>query len=194
MNPVRVVAGVARGRQLRAPAGRATRPTADRVREAMFNMLQGVCALDGADVVDLFAGSGALGVEALSRGAATATFVESDRLALEAIRANLATVGAGVDRGRVVRGDAPRWVRDAVRRGVVADVVFADPPYAFDGWAALAPDLAALAPVAVVESSTPPQLGDAWAHRRQRRYGATVVTIATAVPPSTASPTPKGGL
>ena len=94
---MRVVAGRPRGRVLRGPAGTATRPTSDRVREAMFSMLSSMDAIEGAPVVDLFAGSGALGIEALSRGAASVTFVDHDRAALAAIRANLAVLG---DAGR----------------------------------------------------------------------------------------------
>src|SRR5258706_7562012 len=92
---MRVVSGTAKGRKLVAPAGRSTRPTSDRVREAIFSMLASLDALEGAIVVDLFAGSGALGIEALSRGAAHATFYELDREAVAAIETNLATTGTG---------------------------------------------------------------------------------------------------
>jgi 16S rRNA (guanine966-N2)-methyltransferase len=108
---VRVVAGAARGRPLRAPAGRGTRPTSDRVREAMFSMLASMDALEGAVVVDLFAGSGALGIEALSRGAGRAVFVDDDRSALDAVQANLALTWCSPTRR--TRGAAgPRcWTR-----------------------------------------------------------------------------------
>jgi 16S rRNA (guanine966-N2)-methyltransferase len=103
---VRVIAGTARGRPLSAPPGSQVRPTADRVREALFSALSG--ELEGAEVLDLFAGSGALGIEALSRGAASATFVEQDPRALAAIAANLDRAGVGA-RARVVRADALTW-------------------------------------------------------------------------------------
>ena len=90
---VRVVAGTARGRRLVAPAGRDTRPTSDRVRESIFNALHSLGAVEEATVVDLFAGSGALGIEALSRGAAEATFVDSDPRAVAAIKRNLGAIG-----------------------------------------------------------------------------------------------------
>ena len=97
---MRVVAGAFRGRRLAAPRGRSTRPTADRVREALFSMLGDV---EGARVLDLYAGSGALGIEALSRGAASAVFVDDDALAVAAIERNLEPLGAD---GTVVRADA----------------------------------------------------------------------------------------
>jgi 16S rRNA (guanine966-N2)-methyltransferase len=126
---VRVIAGLAKGHPLVAPRGRGTRPTADRVREAVFSSL--LPHLPGARVLDLYAGSGALGIEALSRGAAHATFVERDRGALRAIADNLDTTGLG-DRAEVVAAD----VRSALGRLAGAqepfDVVLLDPPYRVD--------------------------------------------------------------
>jgi 16S rRNA (guanine966-N2)-methyltransferase len=119
---MRVVAGVYRGRRLRAPAGLDTRPTSDRVRESLFAILGD--RIDGAHVLDLFAGTGALGIEALSRGAETAVFVESDRRAVEAIQANLDTIE---DPGaELITGDAFRWL---MRAGRTFDIVLLDPPY-----------------------------------------------------------------
>ena len=126
---MRVVAGEYRGRRLRAPAGRTTRPTADRVREAIFSMLGSVA---GLRVLDLFAGSGALGIEALSRGAQAATFVDSDPRAVAAIRRNLHELGLPAAGGDQVPGAA------VARRDALAylgagpdpfDLVFVDPPY-----------------------------------------------------------------
>jgi 16S rRNA (guanine966-N2)-methyltransferase len=112
---------------LRAPAGAATRPTSDRVREALFSILG---PLDGLAVLDLFAGSGALGIEALSRGAARAVFVERAPAALAALRANLDSVGAEPGDATVVAGDARRILRTARRNRDTYDLVFLDPPYA----------------------------------------------------------------
>ncbi len=120
---MRVVGGRWGGRRLVAPAGRGVRPTSDRVREAVFAILG---PLDGAVVLDLFAGSGALGVEALSRGAASATFVERSPVALRAIRANLEAVGARAD---VRARDARAFLRDARAAGGAYDLIFLDPPY-----------------------------------------------------------------
>jgi len=120
---MRVVAGRFKGHPLRSPR-RTTRPTLDRVREAVFSMLG---PLDGLAVLDLFAGSGALGIEALSRGAESAVFVDSDAAAVRAVRDNLDRTGAG--EGRAVRSDALRFLRDAARRGEAWDLVFCDPPY-----------------------------------------------------------------
>src|SRR5271165_7315288 len=107
---LRIVAGAWRGRVLQAPPGDTTRPTADRVRQALFDMLLhapwgGHDAIEGAHVLDVFAGTGALGLEALSRGAAFATFIEQDRAALAALHANIATLRAA-DRTAVLAGDA----------------------------------------------------------------------------------------
>jgi len=122
---MRIIAGEWRGRPLEAPPGRATRPTADRVRETLFSMLASrIGAFDDLRVADLFAGSGALGFEALSRGAAHATFVESDPAAVGAIRRNADTLGA-VNRIRIVSGSAL-----FLDRSGPFDLLFADPPYA----------------------------------------------------------------
>jgi len=126
---MRVIAGAWRGRRLIAPAGGQTRPTADRVRQALFDMLLhapwgGRAAIEGARVLDAFAGTGALGLEALSRGAAHATFIENDRTALAALRANIAACGAA-DRARVIAGDALAPPRAQAGCGLV----FLDPPY-----------------------------------------------------------------
>ena len=121
---MRVVAGRYGGRTLKAPRGRGVRPTADRVREALFSILGPV---EGLDVLDLFAGSGALGIEALSRGAAHATFVERDRRAAAVIERNVETVGAE-ERSEVVVRDALAWLR--ARQGKEEfDLVLLDPPY-----------------------------------------------------------------
>ncbi len=121
---MRIIAGEWRARALEAPAGRATRPTTDRAREAWMSVLH--MSLPDARVLDLFAGSGALGLEALSRGAAEATFVENDPRAIAALRKNLATLGAA-DRSTIVRTDAIRFVKK-LDAGAF-DIVFADPPY-----------------------------------------------------------------
>lgn len=174
---MRVVAGRAKGRLLRAPTGRATRPTSDRVREAMFDILASLSDLDGASVVDLFAGSGALGVEALSRGARSAVFVDAERTAIDAVRANLAVLDQAGAAGTVVRADAVAWARRAAARGDAFDVVFADPPYAWSAWPSLLDPLVAVAGLVVAETGTPLDPGSAWETVRSRRYGSTVVTM-----------------
>lgn len=120
---MRVIAGTWRGRQLVAPKGDTTRPTADRTREALFSMLTSrLGSFEGLAVADLFAGSGALGIEALSRGAASCLFVEQDRAAIEALRANLAKLGAAGD----VRAMSVLGLGAAT---APLDVVMMDPPY-----------------------------------------------------------------
>ncbi len=120
---MRVIAGTKRGRSLRAPKGLATRPVLARVREALFSMLGD---LDGARVLDLYAGTGAIGIEALSRGAETAVFVDSGVPPCRAIRENLDTLGL---EGEIMKMDAARAVDLLARGGRMFDFVFADPPY-----------------------------------------------------------------
>jgi 16S rRNA (guanine966-N2)-methyltransferase len=122
---MRIIAGEWRGRKLVAPKGEATRPTADRMRETMFSMLTSrLGSFEGLQVADLFAGSGALGLEALSRGAATCVFVEQDRAALDAIRTNIAALGAAA-RIRVDAGSVTQ-LRAAP---TPLDLILVDPPY-----------------------------------------------------------------
>jgi 16S rRNA (guanine966-N2)-methyltransferase len=176
---MRVIAGTARGRRLQAPEGRDTRPTGDRVREAVFNALASLDALDDVTVLDLFAGSGALGIEALSRGAGDTTFVERDRRAVAVIEANLAATGLA-ERATVVPSDAERFLDRARAEGRRWDLALLDPPYAYGAWVELLTDLPA--DLAVVESdrAVDPPLG--WGVVRQRRYGSTLVTVLRSIP------------
>lgn len=122
---MRIIAGAWRGRPIEAPPGGGTRPTADRIRETLFSMLASrLGTFEGLRVADLFAGSGALGLEALSRGAAFATFVESDSVAAAAIQRNAAKLGAA-DRVQLQRGSAL-----SLPKAQPFDLIFADPPYA----------------------------------------------------------------
>jgi 16S rRNA (guanine966-N2)-methyltransferase len=168
---IRIVAGEFKGRRLKTPSAKAVRPTADRVREAWFSILQR--AIRGARVLDLFAGSGALGFEALSRGAASADFVELHRLALATLKANVKTLA--VD-GRVAihRADALRFA-ERLHPGQY-DVAFADPPYAAGTEAARLVALFRINPFARIFSiehpAEQPIPGD-----DTRRYGDTAVTF-----------------
>lgn len=182
---MRVVAGIAKGRRLTAPKGDATRPTSDFVREAIFNALGSQMDFEDAAVADLFAGSGAMGIEALSRGAASADLVDVDRNAVTTMRENLestALVG-----GSVHQSDVVRWLQRRPH-GSGFDVVFIDPPYAFDGWKGLlgevAPHLAdgESARLVVVESDREIDLGEGWEVLRTKRYGTTVVTLTSPNP------------
>lgn len=242
---MRVIAGEHRGRRLFAPPGRSTRPTSDRVREAMFSMLESLGVLEGATVWDLFAGSGAMGIEALSRGAGRVTFVDQARPAVAATRANLGTLGYGPPRAVVVCAEALSWATAAVSAKAAApsawaadagaaaeaaapsaaatagaaadaagaaagtgtgaagtgaagaaagtgaagtgagggrgwpgpDLVFADPPYAWDHWADLLGALVRCRPLVMMESGAGPALPPGWDVLRRKSYGGTVVTL-----------------
>ena len=174
---MRVVAGTARGRRLQVPPGRDTRPTSDRVREAIFSALESMHAVGDAVAVDLFAGTGALGIEALSRGARHVTFVDSSATSTSAIDANLAATGLAAS-ATVRRADVVRWLEANDTSGV--DLAFADPPYAFADWVTLANRLKA--DILVAESDREPDLGAGWEVLRAKRYGTTVVVIACPTP------------
>jgi 16S rRNA (guanine966-N2)-methyltransferase len=167
-----VISGSARGRRLVTPEGSGTRPTPDRVREATFNALGSLGAVVEATVLDLFAGSGALGIEALSRGAARATFVDSDIGARRAIEANLSACGL-TDAAEVVATPVERFLAGAQRRW---DLALVDPPYDYDGWPELL--LALPVQVAVLESNRAVEPPFGWEVVRAKRYGRTHVVIA----------------
>jgi 16S rRNA (guanine966-N2)-methyltransferase len=178
---MRIIAGEHGGRRLRAPAGRRTRPTSDRVREALFAMLGD---LDGQIALDAFAGTGALGIEALSRGAVRAVFVERDEQAARVLRENLGTLAISPARGELRRGDTASVLRDARERGEKYDLLFIDPPYDEAGrWgpalSALLPGLLAPRARVVVESDRRARLQIDLPVGTERRYGDTSITIHT---------------
>jgi len=186
---MRIVAGKFRGTQIEAPKGLATRPTSDRVRQALFNVLEhGVPEFEfkGARVLDLFAGSGALGLEALSRGARFCVFIEESAQARAAIRRNVETLG--------LTGVTKIWRRDATKLGEAGtlqpfDLIFCDPPYGQGlgeralaeavnrGWAEEGA-IAVLEERAVAEIAWPAPLEEI----DRRRYGDTAIAIARAGP------------
>jgi 16S rRNA (guanine966-N2)-methyltransferase len=174
---MRVVAGTHGGRRLQAPRGRETRPTSDRVRESLFAVLGDRVA--GARVLDLFAGSGALGIEALSRGAAEATFVDSSPAAVRAVRANLEALGIDAE---VVRADARAALRTARAAARQYDLVFLDPPYRrAEALGARLPELLppvlAAGALVVTESDRRTPLELPIRAIDERRYGDTLIRI-----------------
>jgi len=174
---VRIIAGTRRGHTIHAPKGRDQRPTSDRVRESIFNIV--APWVEGARVLDLYAGSGAMGLEALSRGAERAVFVESDPEAARAIERNLdklRLIGA-----RVVRHDAVTGLVQEANAGRKYDLVLADPPYAMTNYDSLSrylPGVLAEDGLLVFESAakTEPEL-PGLAVRTSRKYGSTRVTV-----------------
>lgn len=170
---MRIIAGVAKGRKLRAPTTTDTRPVTDRVREAVFSMIGS--AVSGAATADLYAGSGSFGLEALSRGAATVVFVERAPKALEALRANVAGVGLG---GAIVAGSVEAFLERATE---TLDLVFVDPPWSMDS-GELGAQLGALdrilrpgGQVVASRRSSDPALAPppGWRVATDRRYGDT---------------------
>jgi 16S rRNA (guanine966-N2)-methyltransferase len=185
---LRVIAGTVGGRRLVAPGGSTARPTTDRVKESLFAAL-GDERLRGATVLDLYAGSGALAIEALSRGADRAVLVDRERSAVEAIDENLAATGLA-GRARAERVAVPAFLRRARPADAPFDLVFLDPPYdlpagdleavlaqlAHGGW------LAAGATVVVergTDDARPVELPDRWTTTWERSYGDTLVIVAT---------------
>lgn len=188
-----MIAGALGGRRLEAPRGTRTRPTSDRVREALFSALEATRGLDGARVLDLYAGSGALAIEALSRGAARAHLVERAGPALRALRHNIATLGLG-DRATVLAMAVERAIAIAAADGPF-DLVLADPPYADVAAAAQALGAvarAALDPCAAVvlehaaRDAAPPI--DRLELDRTRRYGDTALSFYRVAPSKEAVP------
>lgn len=178
---MRVIAGQLRGRRIDAPRGALVRPTYDRVRESVFDILGP--RVEGARVLDLFAGSGALGIECLSRGAKSVTFVERDRGVLGVLTANIDTLGVSRS-ATVLHADAVRLLAGAIPGGPF-DLVFVDPPYA-SGLAGVALALLAsradLAPGALVvaehaRGDAPGEDGPSLTRVRSERYGSTEVSF-----------------
>ena len=155
--------------RLLSPPGTSTRPTTDRVREAVFNSLGSAGVIEGALVADLFAGSGAIGIEALSRGAEHCTFVERDRAALRALEENLDHLDLR-ERAKVVVADA-----DGAAATIDADIVFADPPYDFDAWPEFLSRVRA--DTVVIESGAEVDPPPGWTVVRAKKYGRTRVTF-----------------
>ncbi len=187
---MRIVAGIARGRRLRAPKGRLIRPTADRVKEAVFSILESRESSEGRSVLDLFAGAGTLGLEALSRGAREAVFVDPARAATDAIATNLEATGLV---GEVLTMPADRAIRHLAASGRRFDRVFIDPPYGL-GWVARTltaleeADLVVDGSWIVVEHGhgepAAPTIGR-FSRELSRHYGDTQITLYQAAAPRT---------
>lgn len=189
---MRIVAGTLRGRSISAPEGEGTRPTTDRVREALFSSLYSLRGgFEGAIVLDAFAGSGALGLEALSRGAAFAAFVERDLSAAKILEYNVRTCGFEANQAAVLRRDAMAGLPKITPHAF--DLVFLDPPYAYDPQEVLTfvtamAENGTLAPGAIIvyehALKSADAVGAALAEigcdvRPSRKYGKTGITIAT---------------
>ncbi|MGK2957186.1 MAG: 16S rRNA (guanine(966)-N(2))-methyltransferase RsmD [Acidimicrobiales bacterium] len=172
---MRVVAGTAKGRRLTAPAGSGTRPTSDRVREATFNALGSLGVVEDASVLDAFAGSGALGIEALSRGASHATFLDNDPKAIAVVRGNIDAIGFR-DVATIVKDKVAHFLTNSALQ---FDIAFFDPPYATtdEEWAVLLAQVEAT--TLVLEANREIEIPERLQLHRVGRYGDTVVTIAS---------------
>lgn len=168
---MRIVAGTAGGRNLVTPDGDDVRPTKDRVREAVFNSLNSYGWVEDRAFLDLFAGSGALGLEALSRGASRCTFVDNDRRSIAIVAQNVESLNFGAQ-ATIRQGDAMSLVATVEPH----DVALLDPPYDFDAWE----DLLASVPaeVVVIESDRAVAPGARWEILKEKRYAGSVVVIA----------------
>ena len=169
----RIIAGLAGGRTIAVPSS-GTRPTSDRVREAIFSRVESWADLTGSRVLDLFAGSGALGLEAASRGATRVDLVDNSDKAVAAMTANITTLRPTIPacEMRAHRVSVAAYLESATAEW---DIAFIDPPYAFEAW----PTLLGLVNVGLVvaESDDPIEAPDGWTQLRSRRYGRTWVTV-----------------
>ena len=171
---MRVIAGTARGTRLSAPKGTDIRPTSDRAKEAIFNSLRSRSAIEEAEVLDLFAGTGALGIEALSRGAKKATFVDKSPESLELVRENLKKSGFE-KKAEIVKEDSVNWLQKSSKP---SDLVLLDPPYGFEDWPELLDALSQKQPgIVVIESDREIDPGPKWHVDSIRQYGSSVVVI-----------------
>jgi len=175
---IRIVAGSHKGRRLRVPSGDKVRPTADRVREAVFSALGD---LGGTRVLDLFAGSGALGLEALSRGSTHCTFVEHDREVATVLRGNIASLGLE-SRAEVLQTGHESALRRLTQRGGRFDLLFMDPPYTMltqvdEAVATVLPQLLRVGGIVVVEGPLTAQASLGFPIVFERRYGNTLISI-----------------
>jgi 16S rRNA (guanine966-N2)-methyltransferase len=184
---MRIVAGTAGGRNLVTPEGDDVRPTKDRVREAIFNSLHSHGHVEGCRFLDLFAGSGALGLEALSRGAADCTFIDHDRRSIAVVTENVDQLGFG-DRAVVRQADGMAVAGTMTPH----DVALLDPPYSFDAW----PELLAAVPaeVVVIESDRSIDPGAGWEILKEKRYAGSFVVIARRSAEGPASSDGKEGI
>ncbi len=177
---MRIISGTAGGRRLLTPPGLSTRPIPDRAKTAVFNMIAGIRSADGQPafagtrVLDLYAGSGAFGLECLSRGSAEVVFVERARAAVEVLHRNLANLEFE-DRATVVRGDALAYV-GSLGASVRFDLAFCDPPYSDDPWSRLLPSIPAALLVAHTEDDL--LLTEPWVELRRRSYGRPHIVVA----------------
>ena len=173
---MRVITGIARGRVLKTLEGESVRPTSERVKEAVFSIIQ--FEIEGRRVLDLFAGSGQLGIETLSRGAASAVFIESDKAAVAAVKANLESTGLA-EKATVVQTDAFAFLQTS---GLTFDIIFLDPPFAAGLVQRALPLAAAItAPGGIILCEAPfaeklPEEAGALKQNRVYKYGKTAIT------------------
>lgn len=189
---MRIVAGQYRGRKLQVPEGLDTRPTSDRVKEATFNALYSLDVIEDINYIDLFAGSGALGLEALSRGAKHVTFIETSAPAVTALRANIETLKVA-EQCHIIEGDALTQIESVLNTATQQHsdstpesqnrpvAVLADPPYDYKHWPELLDKLAQTNCVLIAETPTKVDIEidpNRWELLRNKQYGTTTVTIA----------------
>lgn len=179
---VRVIAGAAKGRALKAVPGKNTRPTTDKVKEAIFSMIGPY--FDGGEALDLFAGTGGLGLEAWSRGVERVVFVDKDKLSIDVVRHNVKAAGAE-EASEIYRGEAERAVKALAKRGASFRLLFLDPPYRMTNMDKLMAEMATRGlleqeAIVVVEHASSveyPETMERFAKMKHAKYGETAVTI-----------------
>jgi 16S rRNA (guanine966-N2)-methyltransferase len=167
---MRVISGQAKGRKLTAAVPKTTRPTSDRVKEAIFDILYSSGGVVDAAVADLFCGTGGLGIEALSRGARSVTFVDDSLAAIKAVEDNLFAVGLMEATTVRHRAALPGWVAPSP-----FDIILCDPPYGFTDWDALLSDV--VGDLVIIESDAPVVVSPPYVVTKSRTYGTTLVTV-----------------
>ncbi len=179
---MRVLGGTSKGKKIKTPSGSLTRPTSSRVKKSLFDMLCTRMDFFGIEVLDLFAGSGSLGLEAISRGASHVEFVDSAHSVVQVLKENVASIPPEVAQVAVMKSSALGFLKNRISMGVHYDLVFCDPPYLFDEWNELLGQVIQVMTkysIIVIESDREVVLPDGLVVLKVKDYGSTVITLAS---------------
>ncbi len=179
---MRVLGGTSKGKKIKTPSGSLTRPTSSRVKKSLFDMLCTRMDFFGIEVLDLFAGSGSLGLEAISRGASHVEFVDSAHSVVQVLKENVASIPPEVAQVAVMKSSALGFLKNRISMGVHYDLVFCDPPYLFDEWNELLGQVIQVMTkysIIVIESDREVVLPDGLVVLKVKDYGSTVIILAS---------------